>query len=119
MTERTDPVVIELNCEANPSTDTVEIDRAEWDAMTPSDRAVMLNDMVDEHISTSGGGGWYIADTDDEASVGTTPTKVALPLADNAAVLDAVEKWLIGRGLGYEARDLLARIDAAITGKEA
>ncbi len=121
---RTEPVIIELNCKAHPSRDTVKYDRAQWDAMTPTDRAVMLDDMTNEHISNAGGGGWYIADADDEASVGTVPTTTALPLSDNTAVLDAVQTWLAdphrpNGAVYYSARDLLARIDAALTGKEA
>lgn len=124
MSDRTDPVIIELNCEAHPSKDTVEIDRSEWDAMTPADRAVMLDNLTAEHINNAGGGGWHIDDPVDEAAVGMPPMTVALPLTGNPAVLNAVQKWLADpnrpSGPVYDsARDLLARIDAAITGKGA
>lgn len=79
---RTDPVIIELNCEAKPSTNTVKYDRAEWEAMTPAERAEALDDMVETHMSNAGGGGWYIANEDDEASVGTRPVKY--PITDDA-----------------------------------
>lgn len=120
---RTDPVVIKLNCEANPSTDTVEYDRAEWNAMTPTERATALDYMVDEHIGNAGGAGWHIPDEDDEASVGSVQAKVPLPLASNTAALDAAQEWLADpnrpSGSVYDsAKDLLARIDAALTGKE-
>ncbi|MEV1013821.1 hypothetical protein AB0I89_24010 [Micromonospora sp. NPDC049801] len=120
MTERTDPVVIELNCEANPSTDTVEIDRARWNDMTPTERAVMLDDMTDEHIGNAGGGGWYIADTDDEASVGTVPT--TYPVDVDAAMRLVVRYGVECRQNGPltdTAEQLLTRIRTAITGKEA
>ncbi|MEV2239568.1 hypothetical protein [Micromonospora sp. NPDC049891] len=121
---RRDPVIIELNCEAHPSTDTVEYDRDQWNKMTPAERASALDEMVDEHISNAGGGGWHIEDPDDYNTVGSTPTKVELPLADHPAVVAAVEAWLSNpqrpSGPVYaSARDLLARIDAAITGKQA
>lgn len=64
------PVIVTLNCEANPSTDTVEIDRAEWEAMTPAERYAYVTNAADEHINSSGGYGWYIADPDDEAMMG-------------------------------------------------
>ncbi len=65
---KTEPVRITVNVEATPRTEEFEVDRAEWEAMTPADRRAMLDDMVDVAISNAGGGGWYIADRDDEAS---------------------------------------------------
>ncbi|MFI7073526.1 DUF7167 family protein [Micromonospora sediminicola] len=123
MTRRTDPVIIELNCEANPSTDTVEIDRAEWNAMTPGERAAMIDAMVDEHIGNSGGAGWHIDDENDYATVGTAPAKIPLPLADNNAALEAVSAWLAdprspSGDVDTSARHLLARLDAALAGKK-
>lgn len=124
MTRRTDPVIISLSCEAHPSKDTVELDRADWDNMTPTDRAIMLDNMVSEHINNAGGGGYHIEDEDDLNAVGAAPITVPLPLAHNPAVLAAVQQWLADpnrpSGPVHEsAAHLLARIDAAILGKEA
>lgn len=66
------PVVVTLSCEAHPSTETHEIDRAEWDAMTPGHRLALLDDMVATHMANAGGGGWAIEDPEDEAAVSET-----------------------------------------------
>lgn len=119
MTDQTRPVIVQLNCEANPSTNTEEIDRAEWDAMTPAERGAMLDEMVNTHMSNSGGGGWYIADTDDEASVGFS---AATRVVDVDAVMKLVTAYgaECGRGGSLEGRalGLLDTIREAITGKE-
>lgn len=83
------PVIVKLSCEANPGTDTTEFDRAEWDAMAPTERAVALDDAVDTHIGNQGGGSYYIADPDDEAMVGQAP--------GYGALLELAE-WLVSLG---------------------
>lgn len=64
----TDPVRVTINIEINPTTETVEIDRAEWDAMTPADRRAMCDDLAEAAMQNAGGYGWHIADPSDEAA---------------------------------------------------
>ena len=87
MSSNRGPVIVELTCEASPSTDTQTIDRDEWDNMTPAQRAELINDMAATHVTNSGGYGWFIADPDDEAAVGTAPT---LAPVDTDAVMELV-----------------------------
>ncbi|MEU1240079.1 hypothetical protein ABZ388_06940 [Micromonospora parva] len=94
--QRTDPVVITLNCEAQPSIDTAEIDRAEWDAMTPQQRAVEVQTLASEHMNNSGGYGWHINDPDDYAAVGEPPAPPAPIDADE--VMRMVEEYGVLRG---------------------
>lgn len=64
----TEPVRVTINVEARPTTETVEIDRAEWDAMTPADRRALLDDMAEAAMQNAGGYGWGIDNPDDEAA---------------------------------------------------
>jgi hypothetical protein len=72
------PVKVIVNVEANPSIETYEIDRAEWDAMTPGQRYKYLNGMAMEDMNNAGGCGWHIEDAEDAAMVGIDP-KPELP----------------------------------------
>lgn len=86
---RTDPVIVRLSCEAERSTETEEIDRAEWKAMTPVERGMLLDRMIATHMANAGGGGWYIADPDDEAEVSLSPsTDEVLRLVDEYRAAD-------------------------------
>lgn len=101
---RTGPVIVELLCEAERSAGTEEIDRAEWNAMTPAERAKTLDDMLATHMANAGGGGWRIPDPDDEAEVGTAPTaSEVLRLVDEYRAADETQ-----------AADLRERIRKAI-----
>jgi hypothetical protein len=64
----TEPVYVTIRVEANPTTETVEIDRAEWDAMTPADRRALLDDMAEIAMQNAGGFGWGIDDPADAAA---------------------------------------------------
>ena len=99
MSSNRGPVIVELTCEASPSTDTQTIDRDKWDNMTPAQRAEMLNDMLTEHVNDAGGSGWFIADPDDEAAVGTATT---LAPVDTAAVIELVREY--GHACASKAR---------------
>lgn len=101
---RTDPVIVRLNCEATPSNDTQTIDRAEWDDMTPAERAERLDDMVQTHIGNAGGGGWHIADREDEAAVGYSPSV--------GMARTAMERW--DSGATSHVDTLLAELRAAL-----
>ncbi len=119
MTRNDRPVIVKLSCEATPSTDTQQIDRAEWDAMTPAQRATMLDNMVDEHIGNAGGGGWHIADPDDEAAVGLP--EVLRPI-DADEVMDLVIAYGAECGTNNpsgRADALLEQIRQAVRGKGA
>lgn len=70
MAQNDKPVIVTLTCEAREGTETYEIDRAAWDAMSPGERRVMIEDLADTHVANQGGYGWYIDDSGDEAMVG-------------------------------------------------
>lgn len=82
MAQNKGPVIVTLNCEARPSTDTQEIDRAEWDAMTPAERLALIEDMSTTHMTNAGGYGWAIEDPDDEAMVGGSAPNPLRELAE-------------------------------------
>lgn len=122
---RTDPVVVTLVCEASERIETERIDRAEWNAMTPTERAKRVHASAAENMNDSGGYGWNIADESDAAMVGDLPGP-----ADVDEVLRLVEEYghkraaaathgAVGykgalRALTGEAADLLAQIRAAV-----
>lgn len=83
MTTKTGPVIVNINVEASPSETTIEIDRAEWDTMTPAGRGALLDNMVQTELGNAGGAGWGIADQDDEAAVGTPLYGLAGALNDS------------------------------------
>lgn len=62
-----DPVVVSLNVEgfSGRSTEEIEIDRAEWDALTPEGRSELLQELADEHAANHVGWGWHIDNPDD------------------------------------------------------
>jgi hypothetical protein len=64
----TGPVRVTINIEISPCTETYEIDRAAWDAMTPTQRREYLDDMVQVELANAGGAGWDLDDPDDEAA---------------------------------------------------
>jgi len=120
MARKTSPVIVELNCEANPSTQTIEYDRDEWDAMTPSQRAVVLDDEVQNHMANCGGGGWYIEDPDDETSVGDAPIVVRLDVDDVMRLVADYGTACRETGpLSDAAKDLLSAIRRTLAGEDA
>lgn len=88
MAQNKGPVIVTLTCEANPSTDTQEIDRAEWAAITPGERLALIQDLADTHVANAGGYGWYIDDSDDEAAVGDSVPDPLRGLAEWLVWLD-------------------------------
>lgn len=85
------PVTVTLTCEAHPSTETVEIDRADWDAMTPAERADLLDVMAAEHVASAGGYGWHISNPDDAAATeDATPPPATWALPAEPANVTAV-----------------------------
>jgi hypothetical protein len=75
-------VVVTLTCEAREGTDTARIERTAWDAMTPQQRARLLDQIALEHVTNQGGYGWDIADPADLAAVGWPPADPCRELAD-------------------------------------
>lgn len=63
-----EPVRVTIRVEANPRVEEFEIDRDEWDAMTPAARKDMLDDAALESVNNAGGYGWNLDDPDDEAA---------------------------------------------------
>lgn len=65
-----EPVRIEVHVEGfgGHSTETVEVDRAEWDALDPADRDKLCDDLAAGHAADYVGWGWHIADPADLAS---------------------------------------------------
>lgn len=104
------PVVVTLSCEANPKQETVEIDRAEWDAMTPAERARMLSDMAVDHINNSGGGGWWIDDPEDSAAADAVGEVEPDPLRELA-------EWILRAGQNVTNDQIVTRAREAL-GKE-
>lgn len=68
------PVVIELYVEAfgGSADDTVEVDRDEWESMTPDQRVSYADGCAQDHIANSVSGGWHIYNPDDMASTDTS-----------------------------------------------
>lgn len=64
------PVRASLNVqwEGGHRIEEIEIDRAEWDAMSPDERAKMLDQESTSHAADYVGWGWHIADPDDLAA---------------------------------------------------
>jgi hypothetical protein len=88
------PVIVTLTCEAREGTGTVEISRAEWDAMTPAQRRARVEDEADQHVNDQGGYGWCIDDSDDDASVGEPGNPEPDPLRELAEWLVSLEELL-------------------------
>lgn len=65
---RTDPVRVTINIEIQPTTERHEIDRAEWDVMTPAERRDLLDGIAEAVMQNAGGYGWFLDNPDDEAS---------------------------------------------------
>lgn len=68
MSSKTDPVRVTINIEVNPTIEHHEIDRTEWDAMTPAERRSYIDDLMDAAVQNAGGYGWHIDDPDDLAA---------------------------------------------------
>lgn len=69
---KTDPVRVTVSTEdrrnaGGSETETIEIARAEWDAMTPADRSALCAQIADEEASNRFSWGWNIDDPDDYA----------------------------------------------------
>lgn len=66
------PVVVEYNLSwpgvGGSESDTVEIPRDEWDAMSPAARLQLCESIADEAAYNRFAWGWHIADPDDYAS---------------------------------------------------
>jgi hypothetical protein len=105
MAENRGPVVVTLSCEANPSQESVEIDRDEWEAMTPAQRLRECDEMLTDHVTNAGGSGWWIDDPDDAWMVGE-PTAVRDPLRELA-------EWLVSLDDPVNPPDLSFRLSAA------
>ena len=50
-----EPVRVTITIEATPRTEHHEIDRAEWDVMTPADRRALLDEMAQDALNNPGG----------------------------------------------------------------
>jgi hypothetical protein len=66
------PVIVEIFTAARASinseqSDTVEIDRAEWDAMTPAERSRLCDELADTTAYNRFEWGWNIKDEQDMA----------------------------------------------------
>lgn len=73
MSRNDEPVKVTLNFEVgyihnSATTEEVDIDRAEWEAMTPAERTKLLDDMADEYMANVCSYGWHIDDSDDYAA---------------------------------------------------
>lgn len=66
MSKDEEPVRVEVFVEANPTTGTVEIDRAVWAKMTPKERSDLLDEFVQQAIADAGGAGYRLLDSMDE-----------------------------------------------------
>lgn len=64
----TEPVRVTIRIEVRPTAEEHEIDRAEWDAMTPVQRRALLDGITEDAVSNAGGYGWTIDNPDDEAA---------------------------------------------------
>lgn len=64
------PVMIEMHVEAfaDSRDETLEVDRDEWDAMTPAQREALAQQAVDEFAANYVSWGWHIFDPDDYAA---------------------------------------------------
>lgn len=60
------PVRVRVFVEANPTEDTVEFPRDQWNRMTPAERGTLLDEWVDRAISDAGGAGYQLLDPADE-----------------------------------------------------
>lgn len=105
MAQNDKPVIVTLSCEAAPSTETEEIDRAEWDALTPGQRLALLETLADTHVANAGGYGWGIDDPADEAMVGD---RAADPLRELA-------EWLASRYQPMSTKVAKETLDNAIS----
>lgn len=75
MSRPTGPVIVSLHVEAfgEGRDDTFEIPRDKWDAMTPAERAQLLETEATDFAANYVGWGWHIDDPDDyAAAVGQT-----------------------------------------------
>lgn len=52
--------------------DTFELDRAEWDAMTPAERVQQIEERVETRANDLVNWGWHIYDKDDYAATETS-----------------------------------------------
>ena len=68
-TKKRPPVVLDLHVEAfgGSADETFEIDRDEWDAMTPDERRETAQQAADDMAANYVAWGWNIADADDYA----------------------------------------------------
>lgn len=66
------PVIVRLNVEGfgQSESETLEVSRAEWDAMTPRERYTFVSEAASDHAANYVGWGWHIEDPDDYAAVG-------------------------------------------------
>ena len=66
------PVIVTINssCDHASGTarDDIEIDREEWDEMTPAERVAYLDESADTLAMNRFSWGWHIADADDMAA---------------------------------------------------
>lgn len=67
------PVVVNLNVQGfgQSESETLEVDRDEWDALTPAERLVLVDSAAADFAANYVGWGWYIADPGDMNAVGT------------------------------------------------
>jgi hypothetical protein len=70
-----DAVVVSLHVEGfgGQSDETITVERAEWDAMTPAERAELLDDEATAHAADHVAWGWHIDNPDDLAGTILTP----------------------------------------------
>lgn len=68
--ENRPPVVIDLHVEGfgDSRDDTLEVDRDEWDAMTPKQREELAVRAAEDFAANYVGWGWHIVDADDYAA---------------------------------------------------
>ena len=84
--EKRPPVMISINVEfpGGSESDVHEVDRDEWDAMTPAERKKLAEEVASDHAANYVGWGWNIDDpadyaaTDEQAAVDTRPQPAEL-----------------------------------------
>lgn len=114
MAQNDKPVIVTLTCEAREGTETLEIDRAEWDSMTPAERLELVEDAALEHVNNQGGWGWAIEDPADEAAVADAVPDLLRELAE--WLVDLPSSWSSGSGSAMNeaitrAREALGRTE--------
>lgn len=112
-------VTVSLNVEgfSGDASGTHEVDRGEWDAMTPAERVALLDQSAADHAANYVGWGWHITDPADAAAATVDADPVRVPATGAELLAELRAEFAEADADGASSNDIAQLLDDFITAR--